>query len=92
MKKLLVNAPGVKGVFHITAPSGIDTENLEAASMMITDGKIYEGFKSYTDVDSFRLHTLTSNELRDLRKFIKTTSMVARKISPDKLPACWRTL
>lgn len=92
MKKLLVNAPGVKGVFLITAPAGLTTENLEAASMMITEGKIYEGFKSYTDVDNYRLHTLKPNELRDLRKFIKTTSMTSRKISADKLPVCWRNL
>jgi hypothetical protein len=92
MKKILVHAPGVKGVFLVDSRVGPLTSELFVDLLAMHRIPVKNDFLSYTEVDNYRLHTLDATDLRNIRTGLKPTDINTRKVSPDKLPVCWRNL
>lgn len=98
MAKVLLKAEGVKGVFSVSL--GKDKIGLEPTLTLLE--KAEKGsFESvawdevlcqYTTVDSYSLYTIKPAHLKELKSLLRSEGAVVKKVSPDKLPVCWRAL
>lgn len=88
MPKVLLHAADSKGLVLVTSPAGAVTPEMlgEAASDTAWV------FESYTDVDSYRLHTLPKGSFPAVKKALKSSGFKVSKVCLDKIPACWRHL
>lgn len=93
MEKVLINAQGKPGVFTVLAGrTPMSIEQVRGTLALAIPERFWEELDQYTSVDKYRLHTVPEKDLRDIKRVLKASGCVVRKVSPDKLPACWRNL
>lgn len=98
MAKVLLKADGVKGVFSVSL--GKDKIGLEPTLSLLNEAeknnfesvKWDEVLSQYTTVDSYSLYTVKPAHLKELKSLLRSEGAVVKKVSPDKLPVCWRNL
>lgn len=98
MAKVLLKAEGVKGVFSVSL--GKDKIGLEPTITLLNKAE-ENNFDSvewndvlsrYTTVGNYSLYTVSPEHLKEMKSLLRGEGAAVKKVSPDKLPVCWRTL
>lgn len=98
MGKVLLKAEGIKGVFSVSL--GKDKIGIESTLTLLNEAeknnfetvKWDEVLSQYTTVDSYSLYTVKPAHLKELKSLLRSEGAVVKKVSPDKLPVCWRSI
>lgn len=93
MNKAILHVPGVPGVYTVTSSGRpIKIENILGALVLAMPDRKFNELNNYTEVDKYRLHPVSESDMRVIKRTMKLAGFTVRKVSSDKLPACWREL